>query len=134
MRLVMRLIALLLLCACGAGQKANEDLLNNIRGYQEGLRWRRYEQAADYVAPDERASFLDRRDVIDKNLRIDEYEVMRVTLSEGHEEAIVQVRYTWHLDTVGTVHETVVEEKWTKDKPSWRIVETKHKRGEEMPK
>jgi hypothetical protein len=131
----MRLVALVLLaCACGGGQKQNEDLINNIRAYQEGLRWRRYEQAADYVAPDERSQFLDRRDEIDKDLRIDDYEVVRVTLAEGHEEALVQIRFTWHLDNVGTVHETVVEEKWKKEKPVWRIVDTKHKRGEEMPK
>lgn len=130
----MRVMALVLLCACGAGQKANEDLINNIRSYEEGLRWRRYEQAADFVPPEERASFLDRREAIDKDLRIDDYEVVRVTLAEGHEEAVAQVRYTWHLDTVGTVHETVMECRWKKEKPGWRIVDSKHKRGEEMPK
>ncbi len=133
-RATTTLLALLLLLACGGTQRGNEDLLNNIRAYQEGLRWRRYEQAADFVRPDDRSQFLDRREEIDKNLRIDDYEVVRVTLSEGRQEAVAQIRYTWHLDTVGTVHETVMEDRWKKEKPGWRIVETKHKRGEEMPK
>jgi hypothetical protein len=129
----MRALALLMLCACGAGQRPHEDLVFDLRTYHEGLRWRRYEQAADYIAPDDRNAFLDHREEIDKDLRIDDYETVRVTISTEKQEAVVQVKYVWHLDTVGTVHETTVEEQWKKLDKGWRLVETTHKRGEEMP-
>ncbi len=129
----MKTLALLVcLAACGSGQRPHEDLVFNVRTYHEGLRWRRYEQAADYIAPDDRAKFLDQREDVDKDLRIDDYETVRVTLS-GQDAAVVQVKYTWHLDSVGTVHETTVEERWEKAEKGWRILETSHKRGEEMP-
>ncbi len=46
---------------------------------------------------------------------------------------MIQVRFTWHLGSMGIVHETVVDEHWAKLGKSWRIISADHKRGEEMP-
>lgn len=119
--------------ACAGREKAQEDFLDRLREYQEGLRWRRYEAAVAYRLPSEREAFLDARDELDDELRIDDYEIERVKFSDGRKAAIVQVRYVWHLDSVGVVHETVVEQGWERRGNAWVIVAERIKRGEKMP-
>jgi len=111
-----------------------EDLMTDVRTFQEGLRWRKYEMAADYVPARAREKFLEAHDEIDADLRIDDYELERVKLEESKTAALVRVRYTWHLDSVGTVHDTVIEERWEQQGKVWRVVASEHKRGEEMPR
>lgn len=117
---------------CGAAMKRSEDLLYDVRTFQEGLRWRKYEMAADYVPAATREKFLEAHDDVDGDLRIDDYELERVKLDD--EIATVRVKYTWHLDSVGTVHDTVVEQKWERQGKVWRITANAHKKGEEMPR
>jgi hypothetical protein len=131
----VRAFTLLLLCACassGAARKT-EDLVSDIREFQEGLRWRNYDRAADHVVAAQRARFLDAHDDLDADLRIDDYEVMRVTLTAQHTEALVRVKYTWHRDSVGKVHETIVDQKWERQGKIWRIVGSEHRQGDALP-
>jgi hypothetical protein len=130
----MRALWLLVLVACAGSLKKSEDLMTDVRTYQEGLRWRKYDMAADYVPGPERERFLEERDEVDRDLRIDDYELERVKLEDGRERALVRVKYTWHLDSVGAVHDTVVEQSWERQGKVWRIVGSAHKRGEEMPR
>jgi hypothetical protein len=130
----MRWLAVLWLVACGNTMNRTEDLMTDVRTFQEGIRWRKYEMAADYVPAAARERFLEAQDVIDKDLRIDDYELERVKLESGQTAARVRVKYTWHLDSVGTVHDTVVEERWERQGKVWRVVASEHKRGEEMPR
>jgi hypothetical protein len=131
----MRALWLLLtLAACAGAAKANDDFMADIRSFQEGLRWRKYDVAADFVPAEKREKFLDAHDETDTDLRIDDYELMRVKLNDSHETAQVRVKYTWHLDSVGTVHDTVVDQHWEKQGKMWRILASEHQRGEEMPR
>jgi hypothetical protein len=119
--------------ACASQQKSTEDLLDTSLQYQEGLRWGRYEDSAAHVPPAAREDFLDDRDRLADDLRIDEYEVIRVKIAKGKDGAQIQVKYTWHLDSVGVVHETVVEQTWEQAGRTWLITEEVWKRGEKMP-
>jgi hypothetical protein len=118
---------------CGGGQKTTDDLLFDVRGYQEGLRWRKYEDSAARLAPSAREDFLDKRDELDDELRVDDYEIMRVKMTDEGKKATVQVKITWHMDRVGVVKDTVVEQGWERHKVGWILVGEKRKRGAEMP-
>lgn len=128
-----RALPLLLLCACAHSGKDGEDLLGEIRGYSEGMRWRRYEDSAARIPPGRREAFLDQRDSLDEELRIDDYEIARIKLRNGQNGALVQVKYTWHLDSVGVVYDTVVEQVWEKRGIRWLLTHESRKRGERMP-
>ena len=121
------------LAACASPQKRTESLLETSTRFQEGLRWRRFEDAASHVPPAEREDFLDEHDKLDADLRIDDYEVIRVHFKDGHEEAQVQVKYSWHLDGEGVVKETVTDQKWKLHGSAWWLEEEAKKRGEDMP-
>jgi hypothetical protein len=120
-------------CSLTAAQK-REDLMDDLRDYQEGLVWKRYDRSAGYLQPGDREAFLDAHEAADDEMIVDEYEIQRVTLEHGHEEAKVQVKYRWHLDSEGIVKETVVEEAWTaKNGKSWSLVDAWRKHGQPMP-
>jgi hypothetical protein len=109
--------------------KAQESLIDDVRHFQDGLRWRKYDLAADYVPARARERFLDAREEVDEDLRIDDYEVERIMLEDGRDRAEVRIRYTWHLESVGTVHNAVVEEEWEKQGKVWRIVAAEQRRA-----
>jgi hypothetical protein len=127
------LLFLLAFPGCGGAQKANEDLVNDIRAFQEGLRWRRYEAAAEHIPPALRERFLDQHEEVDADLRIDDYDIQRVHVTDEHTRALVTVKFTWHLDSVGRVHDTVLEESWERQGKIWRIVSAWKRHGADMP-
>jgi hypothetical protein len=130
----MRLpILCLLLLGCASSPKDGEDLIGEVRVYSEGIRWRKYEDSAARVPPGERETFLDQREALDQELRIDDYEIARVKVRKGKERAVVLVKYTWHLDSVGVVYDTVVEQIWERRGVLWLRVAESRKRGERMP-
>ena len=128
----MRALVCLLLLGCGVGMGKNEDLMFDVRTFQEGLRWRKYDMAANHVPAAAREQFLEAHEDVDEDLRIDDYELEQVKITD--EGATIRVKYTWHLDSVGTVHDTVCEQRWERQGKVWRIIGNARKRGEEMPR
>ncbi len=131
----MRRSALLLVivAGCAAPQQRVELLEDNVRGYEEGLRWRRYDDAAARRMPSQREAFLDERDRVDEDLRFDDYEIQRMKMKRGHQAAQILVKVTWHLDSVGTVHDTIVEQDWELHGKYWMLRDERRRRGEPMP-
>ncbi len=75
------------LAACGgSARERNESLTDDVRSFQDGVRWRRYEIAAEFVPPDRREKFLDGRDENDHDFRVDDYEIERVKVGKTADE------------------------------------------------
>lgn len=120
----------LILVACAGSQARHDDLMGALRVYSEGVRWKRFNDAVAFIKPLERERFLDARDELEDFL-IDEYEIERVKFAK--DKATVRMKYTWHLDSAGRVHDTWTEQNWERDGKSWLLVSEEHKRGEKMP-
>jgi hypothetical protein len=121
------------LAACASPQKLTETLIDSSFTYQEGLRWSRYEDSASLVPPQRRETFLDERDDIAVDLRIDDYEVIRIKLRNNKSEAHVRVKYMWHLDSEGVVHETITDQTWMRKGKLWFVMTEVRRSGEPMP-
>jgi hypothetical protein len=120
----------LALAACGAGPQ-RDLLMESVTTYNEGVRWERFSAAAAAVPPAEREAFLDEREELAEDLRITDYEVVRVTTKGDH--ADIQVKLTWFLDSRGSVHDTWIRQRWERRGRSWRVVDERRVRGEAMP-
>ncbi|MBA3451483.1 MAG: hypothetical protein H0T42_00135 [Deltaproteobacteria bacterium] len=118
--------------ACGSAQKNQETLTDAIRAYNDGLRWNRFEVAASQVPPKERAEFVDEMDERADTLKMTDYEVVKVD-SKGEKEARVQVKVSWYLDNIGTLHETHAVQTWERHGKVWWMVDESRLRGDEMP-
>ena len=123
----------LLMLGCGAAQTHPEDdLAESIRQFNDGVRWGRYEVAASSIPPLQRAQFVDDMDERGDDLKITDYDIVKVD-PHGSREARVQIKIGWYKTSEGTVHETHAQQTWERQGKTWLMVEEKRLRGTEMP-
>ncbi|HEX7836954.1 MAG TPA: hypothetical protein VF469_05795 [Kofleriaceae bacterium] len=126
------LMAILML-GCGAASLHSEaDLSESIRQFNDGVRWERFAAAASAIPPRERAQFVDDMDERAGDLKITDYEVVKVD-SRGEREARVQVKLSWYKASQGTVHETHAIQTWERHGKAWWMVDEMRLRGAQMP-
>ena len=128
----MRAALLVLLLAACHPPKSGEALGESVRRYNEGLRWQRYETAAIHVPPKERAQFVDDADARAKDLKITDYEIVKVE-QKTDRVAQVQVKVSWYLDSEGKLHETQARQTWERHGKTWLVIDETRVRGTEMP-
>ena len=121
------------LAACGGSSARSADLVRDVHGYGNGLRWRDFPAAALRVLPARRSAFLEQREKLDEDLRIADWEMRRLEYDESRNRAVVQVEYTWLLDSHGIVHTTVSRQWWSRHGDRWIIRREVRVRGEPMP-
>jgi hypothetical protein len=128
----MRAILLaLVLSACGAAQTP-EPLGEAVRSYNDGVRWERFAIAAVHLPASERSTFVDEADERAKDVKITDYEVVKVE-PKGEKEAKVQVKLSWYKDSEGKLRETHATQTWEKHGKAWFMVDESRARGDEMP-
>lgn len=125
------LVVTVALAAC-TPPKSGDTLGESIRSYNEGVRWERFEVAASHIPAAERSQFVDEADQRSKDLKITDYEVVKVDL-KNDKVAEVQVKLEWYKDSEGTVRETQAKQTWERHGKTWLIVDEARLRGTEMP-
>ncbi len=127
----MRAIWFVMLAACAA-PKSGDTLVESVRAYNDGVRWERFAVAANHVPPQERSMFVDEADERAHDVKITDYEVVRVD-SKSDKLASVQVKLSWYLDSEGILRETRSEQTWERHGKSWWMVDETRLKGDEMP-
>lgn len=128
----MRAILISLVLVGCAAARAQSDLPESIRQFNDGVRWGRFELAASAVPAPERAAFVDEMDQRSNDLKITDYEVVKVA-PHGAKEAHVQVKLSWYKTSEGTLHETHAMQTWERRGQAWFMVDESRLRGAEMP-
>ena len=123
-----------LMLGCGAAAALHEepDLPESIRLFNDGVRWERFGAAAAALPPRERSQFVDDMDQRSGDVKITDYEVVRVD-PRGANEARVQVKLSWYKASEGTVHETHAIQTWERHGKAWWMVDEARLRGAPMP-
>ena len=128
-----RLIPIIVvLAACGGRQQNTETLAESIRSFNEGVRWQRYEVAATSIPPRERSKFVEMMDERSEDLKITDYEIVRVD-RRSDKQAQVQVKVSWYMDNEGTLHQTHAMQTWERKGKTWLMIDQSRFRGDEMP-
>lgn len=134
MRIWMLVAAALTITACGGSAKRSHDLQYDVRLFNEGVRWVNLPQAAVRILPSEREEFLNEREELEEELRIDDFEIMRLkTEGTDQERATVQIKWTWHMDREGVVRTTTSRQAWRRYGSRWIMTKEARLRGDEMP-
>jgi hypothetical protein len=126
------LVALVLALVACRPPKSGETLSESVRAYNEGVRWERFAVAAVHVPPRERSQFLDDSDERAKDVKIFDYEVIKVE-QKTDRLADVQIKVSWYRDSEGTLRETQVKQSWERHGKAWLIVDETRSKGVEMP-
>jgi hypothetical protein len=127
----MKAIWFVVLAGC-ASAKQGDTLADSVRAYNDGVRWERFEVAAVHVPPKERSTFLDMTDERAHDLKITEYDVVKIDQKDDH-EATVQVKMSWYRESEGTLKETQALQQWEKHGKTWWMVDEARLKGQEMP-
>lgn len=130
---LLALLASIALSGCAATQRKTEPLADSVRVYNDGVRWQRFDEAATRLPASLRDDFLDQRDQLHEDLRISDYEIIRVRQDAKGKRARVQIKYTWYLDSRGKVHETHAVQTWQQGEEIWILKGERFLRGEPMP-
>jgi hypothetical protein len=127
-------LALIMSFGCGASRlKRANHLLDDVRRYHDGIRWGKLAQAAVRLPPAERDAFVNEREELGEDLRIADYELVRVRYVKGQMRAKVRVQYIWHLDSRGIVHKTWADQMWERLGKRWILRDEHRAHGEPMP-
>lgn len=123
----------ILVFGCGAAQvRPEHDLPESIRQFNDGVRWGRFEVAASSIPPRERSQFVDEMDERASDLKITDYEIVKVD-PRGTAGARVQIKLSWYKASEGTVRETHAVQTWERHGKAWWMVDETRLRGAEMP-
>lgn len=125
------LIAILML-GCGAAAHDGPDLSESIQTFNDGVRWERFSWAAAALPPRDRSQFVDDMDQRAGEVKITDYEVVRVD-PRGERAARVQIKLSWYRTSEGTVHETHAVQTWERHGRAWWMVDEVRLRGAPMP-
>ncbi|MBA3465346.1 MAG: hypothetical protein H0T46_35770 [Deltaproteobacteria bacterium] len=128
----MHVFLALSMAACGGPQRDADTLKESILAYNEGVRWERFETAASSLPPKLRSEFVDEMDTRAKDLKISQYDIVRVD-KPTKKMAKVHVKTAWYKDSEGTLKETHAVQTWERHGKAWWMVEEKRLRGAEMP-
>lgn len=118
---------------CGSSGRRRTPLIDQLRDFNDSVRWHRFDKAAMSVPVREREDFLDEREDLAEDLEIDDVEIKRMRYRRERTWARVDVEYTWHLDSRGIVHKTTSRQIWEVSGKSWTITGETRVRGEPMP-
>lgn len=127
----MRAIWFVLLAGC-ASAKSGDTLADSIRVYNDGVRWERFAVAAKHVPPTLRATFVEEADERAEDVKITDYEVVKVD-PKGQGEATVQVKMSWYRESEGILRDTQALQTWEKHGKTWWMVDEERLKGHEMP-
>lgn len=127
------LSTIVIVAGCGSlSPHPTDPLDDSVRAYNDSVRWGRYEVAANFISPKERAQFVDDADERSKDLRITQYDVVQVERTSAR-AANVHVKMEWYKLSEGTLHETHAKQTWEQRGRAWLMVQEARVRGHEMP-
>jgi hypothetical protein len=131
-RLTVLLLALGL-GGCMTDYSAKDRLLNAAREYNDGVRWGRYESAADHLPADRRRAFIDRHKNLEEELEISDAEVISIDLEGAKKDrAKARVEYVWSLKRQGLIEKTATEQVWEQKGSTWILASETRTKGEPL--
>ncbi|MBI5501348.1 MAG: hypothetical protein HY907_13970 [Deltaproteobacteria bacterium] len=127
--LLVALVALAL-PACAGGYDTQTALRNAVDEFHDGFRWNAMGSMLPHIRPEDQDAFAAEHQASMEDVQIADYEVDRLVIADGNEEADVWVSFSWFRVTEMVVHEVTVREHWAADGSTWNRTEVAVERGE----
>ncbi|MEC9466628.1 MAG: hypothetical protein VX834_12630 [Myxococcota bacterium] len=114
----------LCLLACAA-PNAGESLRASVGTYNQSMRWKRYNTASTFLAPDKRADFLEQYLNVEDDLHVQSVEVRSVNSYErdGKPIADVVVVAEAYLLPSTVVRKTTMIQTWLFSNGGWELID-----------
>lgn len=130
--LILGLVALALSCATPA-ENRRDALLRISREYNEGLRWRRYQDVTPHLATEEAERFLARTGALGDDFQMADEEMSSIRFEDDGRRAAVTVQFTWYQQRRALVRTTVVAQEWRFQDGRWLCTAQRRISGDRFP-
>jgi hypothetical protein len=117
-RLTPYLFVALLAAACPPRQ---DLLMDAVSGFNNNLRWKRFEDAGSCMPPALRAAFVKSLAKDEDRLNITDLEVKEVLLDEDRAHAAVRVRMAWYWSDVLVEKKADLVQRWERIGRDWTL-------------
>jgi hypothetical protein len=116
-------------CSTGAFSKKNlneDDYRRAVEAFNDAIRWREYQAAAAFVAPQLLEVFLKQTDALAERIRLSEYQVQQSNMNAEARSGVVLLRYRFYYPTDPTIRSKDLHQKWRYEEAtnSWQVVQT----------
>jgi hypothetical protein len=134
-----RILALLMVLVAGAmgcmtaTQRREDELVQNSRMWNDDFRWGRWDIVGQSMTPEENKLFQQRKNLVEDDLVIVDYEVMAVHFLEHSEAATVDVKLEWYRKAEETVRHATLQQRWERRAGNWMMIKQRRVRGDRFP-
>lgn len=108
-----------------ACQPKGDALSDSYKMFNNDLRWKRYDTAAQFMPPSMRGAFLEAVEKDEKDLNITDFEIKDVFADPDTGKAVVRVRIVWYMNNEAVEKRGMVTQTWELDKKTGAYVMTK---------
>lgn len=112
------------LAGCGALANASpaRKIGDTVKDMNDRARWGRVGDAAQYVDPSYRATYLQNHRLWGSKIQLADVEVVQLQISNDTEQATAFVTYSWYGMDNMTLHQSTVRQRWLGTKESYVLM------------
>lgn len=110
-------LAVCTLCISGCifqNLSTSRELTDQVYAFNDEIRWARIDLATERVAPDYRAEFVLAHRMWGHDIQIADADMTHVQIADDSETATSLVTFAWYDERTMRLHNTVVQQRWTK--------------------
>jgi len=136
MKSIAGIVALLVVGALGCitpGQRREEDLMREARIFNDDFRWGRWDVLGQSMTPEENALFQARKDLLDNDLVIVDFEVTSIRFLQSSQAAAVDVHIEWYKKSDPSVRQSTLQQRWELRNGRWMMIKQRRSRGDRFP-
>jgi hypothetical protein len=136
MKSIAGIVALLVVGALGCltpSQRREEDLVREARIFNDDFRWGRWDVLGQSMPPEENALFQARKDLVDNDLVIVDYEVTSIRFLQNSQAATVDVHIEWYKKSDPSVRQSTLVQRWELRGSHWMMIKQRRVRGTRFP-
>jgi hypothetical protein len=129
----LALLGLALAGCFSATQRREDELIRDARIFADDLRWARWDQMGSSMLAEEKRLFLERVDLVGRDLVMCDYEVKSVHFDTGSSGATVTVTIDWYSKNDPSLRNATLEQHWESRSGRWMMIKQRRSHGDRFP-
>jgi len=101
--------------------------------FNDDFRWGRWDILGQSMTPEENALFQERKNLVDDNLVLADYEVTSIKFLQSSQAATVDVKLEWYKKNDPIVRQATLQQRWEFRGGRWMMIKQRRVRGDRFP-
>jgi len=129
LRSMLLLVVVFPFFACstfGDKKKSMRDFSAAVEGFNTALRWGEYKMASAFVSPNLQEQFWRQADIMEKSIRLTDYDIRNVSTGTAGESFPVIIRFHYYITNDPHLQTQTVRQQWfySEEAESWMITQS----------